>query len=110
MYTWVGDTWIIPVGIEKIDDAIPATFELSQNYPNPFNPSTTISYSLPQNNDVVLEIYNTLGQKVATLINQKQTAGTYNVTFDASNLATGVYFYRLQSGNFMEVRKMMLLK
>ena len=110
MYSWVGDTWIIPVGIEKIDDAIPAAFELSQNYPNPFNPSTTISYSLPQNNDVVLEIYNTLGQKVATLINQKQTAGTYNVTFDASNLATGVYFYRLQSGNFMEVRKMMLLK
>ena len=69
-----------------------------------------ITYSLPNNNDVVLEIYNTLGQKVATLINQKQTAGTYNVTFDASNLATGVYFYRLQSGNFMEVRKMMLLK
>lgn len=108
LYTWVGNTWV--TGIEKIDDAIPAAFELSQNYPNPFNPSTTITYSLPNNNDVVLEIYNTLGQKVATLINQKQTAGTYNVTFDASNLATGVYFYRLQSGNFMEVRKMMLLK
>jgi hypothetical protein len=108
LYTWLGSTWV--TGIDRIDDAIPGSFELSQNYPNPFNPSTTISYRIPDNSEVTLEIFNALGQRVGVLVQQKQTAGTYNVTFDARNLASGVYFYRLQAGNNVQVRKMLLMK
>jgi hypothetical protein len=108
LYTWLGNTWV--TGIDRIDDAIPGSFELAQNYPNPFNPSTTISYRIPENSEVTLEIYNALGQRVGVLVQEKQVAGTYNVTFDARNLASGVYFYRLQAGNNIQVRKMLLMK
>ncbi len=96
--------------IKKENNNIPATYALSQNYPNPFNPSTIINYSIPKAQMVTLKVYNILGQEVATLVNQEQTAGNYNVTFDASKLTSGVYFYSIKTGNFTSVKKMMLLK
>ena len=85
-------------------------FLLKQNYPNPFNPSTKISYALPQNSFVELKIFNLLGQQIATLVNQEKSAGTYEVNFDASNLPSGVYIYKLQAGEYVQTRKMVLLK
>jgi hypothetical protein len=89
---------------------IPSTFALHQNYPNPFNPSTTISYDLPVRSRVKLSIYNLLGQEVATLVNGEQEPGRYNVKFDASGLPSGIYFYRLEAGKFVDVKKMILVK
>jgi len=89
---------------------VATTFNLSQNYPNPFNPSTQIDFSVPQQSTVQLKVYNTLGQLVATLVNGNLSAGNHSVTFDARNLASGMYIYRLSAGNFTSVKKMMLLK
>jgi hypothetical protein len=89
---------------------VPLTYALYQNYPNPFNPVTTIKYSIPNSERVVLKVYNILGQEVATLVNEEQRAGVYELKFDASNLASGVYFYKLQAGKFIDVKKMMLVK
>ncbi|MGA9408625.1 MAG: T9SS type A sorting domain-containing protein, partial [Bacteroidota bacterium] len=89
---------------------LPDHFEMDQNYPNPFNPSTTIRYSVPTAGKVLMKIYNVLGQEVATLVNTQQSAGTYNVTFNASRLASGMYFYRISSGSFVQVKKMLLVK
>ncbi len=86
------------------------TFELSQNYPNPFNPATTIKYSIPSESDVSVKVYDIIGKEVATLVNTKQTAGNYSVQFDASNLASGIYIYRINAGIFTETKKMTLLK
>jgi hypothetical protein len=85
---------------------------LGQNYPNPFNPNTNIQYSIGNRQFVSLKVYNLLGNEVATLINKEQQAGTYNVPFTMSNLnlSSGTYFYRLQAGNFVETKKMILLK
>lgn len=88
----------------------PVRFELSQNYPNPFNPSTNIQFSLPEAGIAKLSVYNLLGQEVATLLNERMTAGTHAVSFDAGNLASGVYIYRLTSGSFIQTKKMMLIK
>ncbi|HSD62646.1 MAG TPA: T9SS type A sorting domain-containing protein, partial [Ignavibacteriaceae bacterium] len=85
-------------------------FSLSQNYPNPFNPSTMIKYSIPKDGYVNLKIYNTLGQQVAELVNGIVKAGSHQVTFNAGNLSSGVYYYRIESGNYVSVRKMMILK
>ncbi|OQY70252.1 MAG: hypothetical protein B6D44_16160 [Ignavibacteriales bacterium UTCHB2] len=85
-------------------------YDLAQNYPNPFNPSTTIKYQLPKDGIVTLKVYDILGSEVATLVNEQKTAGRYEVSFDASKLASGVYIYRLQSGEYISSRKMMLLK
>jgi hypothetical protein len=85
-------------------------FYLSPNYPNPFNPSTNITYQLPKKGHVVLKIYNTLGKEVAELINETKEEGTYSVTFNGENLPSGLYFYKIQIGEFVEVKKMLLLK
>ncbi len=86
------------------------SFKLFQNYPNPFNPATTIEFALPNEANVTLKIYNALGQKVATLINKRMKAGKHSVKFNASQLSTGIYFYKLTAGNFATVRKMVLMK
>ncbi|MBU0473914.1 MAG: T9SS type A sorting domain-containing protein [Bacteroidetes bacterium] len=89
---------------------VPTKFMLAQNYPNPFNPSTKIDYQIAKDGFVSLVIYNALGQKVAKLVNQHQSIGRYSVNFDASNLSSGVYFYKLQSGSFNVSKKMIILK
>ena len=94
----------------KENSTTPNKFELSQNYPNPFNPSTVIRYQLPKSELVKLTIYNLLGQKVAELINEKQTEGLHQVTFNAANLSSGVYFYSIKAGSFTSTKKMVLLK
>ena len=85
-------------------------FVLAQNYPNPFNPSTIINYTLPKNGYVALKVFDVLGREVATLVKQTQQAGSYKVSFNASDLPSGIYFYELNSNNFIQVKKMMLLK
>ena len=95
---------------QPIASALPRSFQLEQNYPNPFNPSTTISYQLSEVSIVKLNVYDILGRQVATLVNGRQNAGNYNVTFNASNLSTGVYFYRLQAGTYSNTKKLMLIK
>ena len=102
--------------MKKIDsEIIPEKYSLSQNYPNPFNPSTVISYTLPSSvkgemSNVKLVVYDVLGREVATLVNKEQQAGRYEVQFDASNLTSGIYFYKLQSGGFLKTMKMLLLR
>jgi hypothetical protein len=88
----------------------PILFQLEQNYPNPFNPSTTISFTVAKESNVRLSIYNLLGQKVATLIDENKNPGRQSVVFDAKELSSGVYFYRLEAGSFISVKKMLLLK
>jgi len=90
--------------------AKPVKFALEQNYPNPFNPTTNIQYSVPARTMVSLKIYNVIGQEVATLVNQEKEAGSYAVSFDASKLSSGVYFYRLQAGGNIDSKKLVLVK
>jgi len=89
---------------------IPKSFELSQNYPNPFNPSTAIRFALPENSKVTLSIYNILGEKIATLIDNEMKAGYHSVIFDGSDLSSGIYFYRIETSRWSATKKMMLLK
>ena len=88
----------------------PSGFALLQNYPNPFNPSTTIRYAVPSSSFVTVRVYNTLGEEVATLVDGVQGAGVHEVRFDAAALATGVYLCRMQSGSFVEARKLLLVR
>ncbi len=89
---------------------VPAVFALEQNYPNPFNPATSIKYSIPENQQVRLNVYNLLGQKVMTLVNGLQKAGEHEVSFNAANFASGVYFYKLEAGTQSSIKKMILLR
>jgi len=92
------------------NNEIPDVYSLSQNYPNPFNPTTILSYQLPKSSLVTLKIYDVLGREVETLVNTRESAGKYSVTFDASRFASGVYFYNLRAGSFVKTGKMLLLK
>jgi hypothetical protein len=95
---------------EKIWYNTPGAYSLAQNYPNPFNPTTTISYALPQSAHVTLGVYNTLGERVALLVDGQEQAGYHDVNFKGEGLASGVYFYRIQAGGFMDVKKLVLMK
>ena len=109
------DVWLIKlastaVGIEEELGLLPEKYSLSQNYPNPFNPVTTIKYSLPQSGEVTLLIYNLIGEEVARLVNRHQSTGEYSTEWNASKVSSGIYFYRLQAADFVQTRKMVLLK
>jgi hypothetical protein len=89
---------------------LPLVFALRQNYPNPFNPSTTIRYELPEAAYVAITIYNMLGQRVTMLVDEQQSAGFHQVKFDASGIASGIYFYRMQAGTYTATKKLLLLR
>lgn len=107
MYTWLGDDDVV---VTDLDEQLPFAYNLDQNYPNPFNPATQINYSIANAGLVTLRVYDVLGRQVAELINRYQDAGSYNVNFNASKLTSGIYFYKIESGSFVQVKKMMLVK
>jgi len=96
--------------IEVMIDQKPLTFSLGQNYPNPFNPTTMVNFSLPKSSQVTLKVFDILGREVMTLVNEKREAGNYSLKLDATDLPAGLYFYKLQAGNFVAVNKMIVLK
>lgn len=96
--------------IVSIEMYTPNQYTLNQNYPNPFNPSTVISYSISVSSNVTLRVYDVLGKLITTLVNENQEAGNYEITFIAKGLSNGIYFYVLQSGNFIAINKMLLIK
>jgi hypothetical protein len=100
----------IPVGVENEIKSFPKEYNVSQNYPNPFNPTTKIKFQIVEQGNVSLKVFDILGKEVATLVNEELSAGTYEATFDASGLTSGIYFYRLEAGSFVETRKMIYLK
>jgi len=102
----------VETGVTNQEEIIntPTDFVLNQNYPNPFNPTTTISFSIPSSTFTSLKVYDILGNEVATLVNEEKPAGEHKITFDASKLTSGVYLFRLNSGNFTEIKKMILLR
>jgi hypothetical protein len=99
-----------PVSVIEVPGTVPGKYILNQNYPNPFNPVTEINYSIPVQGDVSLKVFNSLGQEVATIFKGFQQAGNYSATFDASALSSGIYFYRLQAGNMLLTKKLVLMK
>ena len=114
---YVDITFIASTNPSGIDDNnnLQNSYVLCQNYPNPFNPETTIDYSLPASSNVEIAVFNSIGQKIKTLINKRESAGSHSVNWDATNSAgikvpTGIYFYSLKAGEFSEMRKMVLLK
>ncbi|MDO8549419.1 MAG: T9SS type A sorting domain-containing protein, partial [Ignavibacteria bacterium] len=123
-YNWIGFTnanspyqallWfgvpINPVDVKEVGGTLPQEFSISQNYPNPFNPTTKINFSVPRNSLVTLKVYDVLGKEVATLVNGEMNSGNYEVDFNAANLASGLYIYKIQAGSFSSSMKMMLLK
>jgi hypothetical protein len=98
------------IGIRNVSGEVPGEYKLFQNYPNPFNPMTIIGYSLIANNKVRLIIYDINGKEIAELVNENQNTGTYEVSFDASLLSSGIYYYKLTAGSFADVKKMILIK
>jgi hypothetical protein len=106
---WTDTILFTPTGVDDVQ-LVPTEFSLSQNYPNPFNPVTTIKYQIPHRSRVSLKIYDILGSEIVELVNEEQEVGYYNAEFNAAKLSSGVYFYRLQSGDFVQTRKMILLK
>jgi hypothetical protein len=90
--------------------SVPGRYVLEQNYPNPFNPSTKIQFSIVHRQLTIVKVFDVLGREVATLVNELKEPGTYTVQFNASSLASGVYFYRLQAGNFVQTKKLLLLR
>ena len=102
--------WDTTITVIETDITLLQDFSLSQNFPNPFNPSTVISYQLPISGKVSIKVYDILGREIVTLINEEKPAGNYKVEFDGTALPSGIYFYRLQAGEFVEAKKMILLK
>lgn len=100
----------ILTSVEENGSSLPNSYSLEQNYPNPFNPSTVISYQLSEVSNVQLKVYDIIGREIAMLVNEEKLPGRYNVRFDATNLSSGVYFYKLTAGNFVETKKLVLMK
>jgi|GEM_PF-4016626 len=109
-YTWTQSDVSAPTGLNEIHSPMSQKFILDQNYPNPFNPTTQIQYSIPQANFVSLKVYNLLGEEMATLISKEQQPGSYEVTFNGNKLSSGVYFYSLKAGSFVQTKKLILMK
>ncbi|MBN1633154.1 MAG: T9SS type A sorting domain-containing protein [Ignavibacteria bacterium] len=108
---FVDDVFVgVPTSVTQIGNGVPTKFELKQNYPNPFNPVTNIRFDIPKTTDVRLVVYNSLGEEVKVLSEGVKSPGTYELRFDASNLSSGIYFYRLFAGNYIETKKMMVIK
>ena len=110
IYLFLNTGLNLPTDLAEKDNLVPNQFLLEQNYPNPFNPTTTIKYSVTEVSKVSLILFNLLGQEIITLVNDEKPAGNYSVNFNAVNLSSGVYFYRLQAGSFVQTKKMILLK
>jgi hypothetical protein len=115
MYAFRTDTMFnVPpigvIGITQLGNLIPKSFKLYQNYPNPFNSSTIIEFDITKNDYYEMEIYNVLGQKIETVIKEYKTAGKYRLSLELNNLPSGVYFYEIQSGDFRDIKKMVLIK
>ncbi|MCB0288453.1 MAG: T9SS type A sorting domain-containing protein, partial [Calditrichaeota bacterium] len=104
------DEPILSINDDDPSQALPITYALSQNYPNPFNPSTTIAFQMPKSGHAHLQIFNMLGQLVATLVDNQLPAGRHSVVFKTGEFASGIYFYRLQTGDFSQTKKMMFMK
>ncbi len=112
-FSYTNEIEVMFEGIVDVNDNInnlPKEFSLNQNYPNPFNPSTVISYQLPVNSKVMLKVYDVIGKEVATLVNNEQEAGNHTAQFNAKGMSSGMYFYKIEAGNFVQVKKMILLK
>jgi hypothetical protein len=101
---------VAPVSVDREESSLLQDFELSQNYPNPFNPSTKIKFSVPQLSNVVIKVYDSLGNEVETFVDEEKPTGNYEVEFDGKNLTSGIYFYKLISGRFTQTKKMILLR
>ena len=100
-----------PVSVEENQSGqIPSSFELNQNYPNPFNPNTQIKFQVAKSSQVTLKVYDVIGREVAVLVNEVKEPGTYEVSFNAKDLSSGIYFYKMVAGNFSSVKKMNLMK
>jgi len=97
-------------GEKNVNNNIPEKFSLSQNYPNPFNPVTKIKYTVPKNSFVTLKVFDIIGREIRTLVNEEKSPGEYIIDFDASNLPSGVYFYKIFSDKFSDVKRMILVK
>ncbi|MBI3195177.1 MAG: T9SS type A sorting domain-containing protein [Ignavibacteriae bacterium] len=113
----VGDSGIIlkttsggVLSVEQRDDLIPSQFTLSDNYPNPFNPTTKISFSIPAMSFVSIKIFDVLGKEVATIVNEELSAGNYTQEWNAQGIESGVYFYQIQAGTYVETKKLILLR
>ena len=101
---------LINTSIEDEINKVPNQFKVFQNYPNPFNPATTINYQIPELSLVTLKVYDVLGNEIAVLVNEQKSIGSYEIDFDGDELTSGIYFYQIQAGSFVETKKMMLLK
>jgi hypothetical protein len=111
----IDDTLSIENQVTNVDDdqgslLVPDEYRLEQNYPNPFNSATAIKYSVPQRSNIVLKVYDILGKEITTLVNEEKDQGVYTINFDANELASGLYLYRIQAGSFIDTKKMILLK
>ena len=107
---WQRDTSVVITYSYERSNSVPKSYHLYQNYPNPFNPSTTISYSIPKSSFIMIKVYDLLGNEIANLVNEEKSTGTYSIEFGSSDLSSGVYFYQLSSGDFVEAKKMILLR
>jgi hypothetical protein len=108
----IAKTWgeAVLTAVEQTSTEVPSSFELKQNYPNPFNPATKINFSLPKSGNVKLSVFDITGKVISTIVNSELSAGSYSADFDAAGLSSGIYFYRLETGNFVSTKKMTLVK